>query len=125
MENYRFFDIDISRSGSKFATSVYRKITFTGLFTNFNSFIPRTYKKDIVSHLIPSIFTLAPPMHLKTFIHVHTLRLSGMAFPLLCSNALIIRRFLGHTFDSQPPDLTRLRYLSISYFINITWRLPH
>ena len=35
-----FLDVDITRSKGKFSTSVYRKPTFTGLFTNFHSFIP-------------------------------------------------------------------------------------
>ena len=43
-----FLDIDISRSESKLATSVYRKFTFTGLFTNFHSFIPNTNKTCLI-----------------------------------------------------------------------------
>ena len=53
-----FLDIDISRSQGKFSTSVYRKPTFTGLFTNFHSFIPLTYKQCLVSCLIHRIFNL-------------------------------------------------------------------
>ena len=53
-----FLDIDISRSQGKFSTSVYRKPTFTGLFTNFHSFIPLTYKRCLVSCLIHRIFNL-------------------------------------------------------------------
>ncbi len=32
-----FLDVDITRPNGKFSTSVYRKPTFTGLFTNFHS----------------------------------------------------------------------------------------
>ena len=39
-----FLDIEITRSNEKFSTSVYRKPTFTGLFTNFHSFVPLVYK---------------------------------------------------------------------------------
>ena len=46
-----FLDIVIFRSNGKFSTSVYRKPTFTGLFTNFHSFIPLTYKRSIISCL--------------------------------------------------------------------------
>ena len=53
-----FLDIDISRSSGKFTTSVYRKPTFTGLFTNFQSFIPLTYKRSLVSCLLHRIFNL-------------------------------------------------------------------
>ena len=53
-----FLDIDISRSESKFATSVYRKPTFTGLFTKFHSFIPNTHKQNLFSCLSHRIFNL-------------------------------------------------------------------
>ena len=35
-----FLDVEIFRSSGKFSTSVYRKPTFTGLFTNFHSAFP-------------------------------------------------------------------------------------
>ena len=54
-----FLDIDISRVvNGKLATSVYRKPTFTGLFTNFHSFIPLTYKCCLVSGLLNRIFNI-------------------------------------------------------------------
>ena len=53
-----FLDIDVSRSNGKFTTSVYRKPTFTGLFTNFHSFIPLNYKRSLVSCLLHRAFNL-------------------------------------------------------------------
>ena len=35
-----FLDIKIGRENNTFVTSVYRKPTFSGAFTNFESFIP-------------------------------------------------------------------------------------
>ena len=43
-----FLDITISRSNGSFITSVYRKPTFTGLFTNFESFLPVIYKRGLI-----------------------------------------------------------------------------
>ena len=51
-----FLDVEISRSNGKFSTSVYRKPTFTGLFTHFHSFIPLAYKRSLVSCLLHRIF---------------------------------------------------------------------
>ena len=44
--SFSFLDIKIIRNTEKkhFETSVYRKSTFSSVFTNFKSFIPRTYK---------------------------------------------------------------------------------
>ena len=39
-----FLDIKITRDNNKFMTSVYGKPTFSGVFTNFGSFIPKSYK---------------------------------------------------------------------------------
>ena len=41
-----FLDVQIDKNNKdKFLTSVYRKPTFTGLLTNFTSFVPLSYKK--------------------------------------------------------------------------------
>lgn len=47
-----FLDVEISRNAGKFTTKVYRKPTFTGLGMKFDSFIPNSYKKNIVSCLV-------------------------------------------------------------------------
>jgi hypothetical protein len=53
-----FLDVDITRLNGKFSTSVYRKPTFTALFTNFHSFIPLAYKQSLISCLLYRIFNL-------------------------------------------------------------------
>ena len=39
-----FLDVNIFREKVKFVTNVYRKKTFTGVYTDFSSFIPLEYK---------------------------------------------------------------------------------
>ena len=48
----------ITRSNGRFFSSVYRKPTFTGLFTNFRSFVPSVYKRALVYCLLHRIFHL-------------------------------------------------------------------
>ena len=50
-----FLDITITR---KFLTSVYRKPTFSGVFTNFESFIPEMHKRGLIETLLQRIFRL-------------------------------------------------------------------
>ena len=38
--NFSFLDVKICRENNKFTTSVFRKPTFSGVFTNFHGFIP-------------------------------------------------------------------------------------
>ena len=47
-----FLDIAIIREDKTFTTSVYRKPTFSGVYTHFDSFLPSNYKFD-------TIYTLA------------------------------------------------------------------
>ena len=43
-----FLDINIFRQKGKFVSKVYRKKTFSGVYDNFNSFIPETYKTGLI-----------------------------------------------------------------------------
>ena len=47
----RFLDIKIFRKNDKFATNVYRKKTFSGVYTNLRSFIPETFKTGLIKSL--------------------------------------------------------------------------
>ena len=56
-----FLDITITRENNKFVTSVYRKLTFNGLFTNFESFIssiPEMQKRGLIETLLHRSFRL-------------------------------------------------------------------
>ena len=53
-----FLDINIFRENEKFATNVYRKKTFSGVYTNFKSFIPETYKIGLIKSLLFRCFSL-------------------------------------------------------------------
>ena len=46
-------------SNGIFSTSVYRKPTFTGLFTNFDSFIPISYKRGLINTLLFRYFNIS------------------------------------------------------------------
>ena len=97
-----FLDIDISRSQGKFNTSVYRKPTFTGLFTNFHSFIPLTCKRCLVSCLIQRIFNLCSSSknyHTQLEVVRNLLKLNDFPSHMF---ERITRRFLDNTFDPKP-----------------------
>ena len=47
-----FLDNLIDRKDGKFITSVYRKPTFTGVYTHYQSFIPSVYKFGLISTLL-------------------------------------------------------------------------
>ena len=43
-----FLDVNVIRELGRFVTSVYRKPTFTGVYTHFDSFQPDTYRIGIL-----------------------------------------------------------------------------
>ena len=51
-------DAEISQENGKFVTTVYRKSTFSGVYTHFESFLPSTYKFDMLYTLVYRCFTL-------------------------------------------------------------------
>ena len=53
-----FLDVLVTREESGLITSIYRKPTFSGLYTNFNSFISDKYKTGLIYCLLFRIFTL-------------------------------------------------------------------
>ena len=61
-----FLDIKITRDKKKFITSVYRKTTFNGVFTNFGSFFPKSYKYNLLFTLLHRVFRLC-----SNFEHFH------------------------------------------------------
>ena len=53
-----FLDITITCENNKFVTSVYHKPTFSGVFTNFESFIPEMHKHWLIETLFHRSFRL-------------------------------------------------------------------
>ena len=47
-----FLDINVYRLSDKFFSSVYRKDTFSGVFTNYEAFLPDVYKMGLISTLL-------------------------------------------------------------------------
>ena len=54
-----FLDILIKNEGNRFSTSVYRKKTSIGLFTQFHSFTPMSYKIGLIRCLIHRAFKIS------------------------------------------------------------------
>ena len=53
-----FLDVEVSREGNKFATTVYHKTTFSGVYTYFDSFLPTKYKFSMIYTLVFRRFSI-------------------------------------------------------------------
>ena len=54
--SFSFLDVKTCRGNNRLTTSVCRKSTFSGIFTNFKSFIPTVYKFGLVYTLLHRCF---------------------------------------------------------------------
>ena len=70
-----FLDVLITRNDNSFVTSVYRKATFSGVFTNFFSFISIQFKASLISTLLYRCFHLTSSSEL---FHKEVERLRGI-----------------------------------------------
>ena len=53
-----FLDITIKRAIDKIKTSLFKKSTFSGVYMNFNSFLPTQYKKGLLQTLLHRTFNI-------------------------------------------------------------------
>ena len=96
-----FLDIKVIRFGDGFATSVYRKPTFSGVYTNYSSFLPEIYKSGLIRTLLFRLYTICSSWSL---IHMEIEHLRSVmrrnAYPdTLIDN--VIKRFLAHLFAEK------------------------
>ena len=93
-----FPDVKIFRENDKFVTSVFRKETSSGVYTNFISFIPLEYKFDLVHTLLNRCFNLSSDF-LKFYYEVDKLKkiLSKNAYPQKFIDKCI-EKFLNNMF---------------------------
>ena len=49
---FSFIDFKITRHNQQFKTSVYRKPTFSSVFTHYESYLDQTYKKSLIDTLL-------------------------------------------------------------------------
>ena len=58
-----FLDIDVYRGNNKFEISVHCKSKFSGVFTNYRSFITTEYKSSLITTLLYRSFTIVSDFH--------------------------------------------------------------
>ena len=51
-EKLSFLDVEVIRKQGKFTTTIYRKPTFSVVYSNFESFLPSDYKFGVVYTLV-------------------------------------------------------------------------
>ena len=98
-----FLDVLVTHDGSNFSTSLYRKKTFTGLYTEFSSLAPDKYKNNLISVLVYRAFHICSSY--QNF-HNEIVRIKEIlvknSFPRALTDR-IIKSFLDKRFAPRPP----------------------
>ena len=55
---FSFLDINIAHQNNRLKTSVYRKPTFSGVFTHYDSYIDQSYKKSLNFTLLSRCYSI-------------------------------------------------------------------
>ena len=101
-----FIDVLITRTSNGFKTSVYHKPTFSGVYSNFNSFISEEYKVGLIFTLLFRTFWTVSDFsrfhseayHLKKIFKKN-------AFPIKLIDSCI-KNFLNKRLTEKPVTLT-------------------
>ena len=105
-EQMPFLDVKVFRENGSFVTTVYRKETFTGVYTNFSSFIPLEHKLGLVYTLLHRCFCLVSYM---SKFHFENENLKEILLSNGYSNKFIdkcISKFMNKLYIKKPVMLT-------------------
>ena len=98
---HSFLDVKVNRQDNCFTTTVYRKPTFSGVFTNFYSFIPDVYKEGLMQTLLFRSFHLASSLskfHIEVTFLKEVLSRNGYPFKIIDR---CIKIFLDKQYKSE------------------------
>ena len=121
-----FLDVLVDRSKNCFATSIYRKPTFTGLGTNFFSYTPYKFKLNCIRTLIFRAYSLASDyvnFHLEVEFIKRFFQDNGYPVNLVDK---LVGTFLDRIYNREPPMSTVEKqkvYVSFPYFGPSTLKL--
>lgn len=101
-----FLDVNVTRLGSNFVTSVFRKPTFSGVYTHYDSFIPEVYKHNLLSTLLFRSHTICSDWKaIHGEISFLKVTLEKNAYPGHIVERMV-RKFLNKVCTSSPPTKT-------------------
>lgn len=121
-----FLDVNVYRDALKFSSTVHRKTTFSGVYTNFNSFLPVSYKRGLVSTLLYRAFSITSSYY-SLHLELEKLKIifSKNGYPRKFVDKCIYK-FFNKIFIERPPDEnqeTKKEFLIILPFLgSISWK---
>ena len=116
-----FLDVEVIREQGKFTTSIYRKPTFSGVYSNFERFLPSVYKFGMVYTLVYRCFRICSNW---TQFHTELIYLKGIfqknSYPKNFIDKCF-KRFLNnvHLVKENVPTVEKKRLLLVLPYLGI------
>ncbi|MCP4351129.1 MAG: hypothetical protein GY795_37160 [Desulfobacterales bacterium] len=98
-----FLDVSVTNDGVCFKTSVYRKPMFSGVYSNFDSFMPVSYKFGLVYTLVGRLYNICSSytqFHKEVVLLKSILARNGYCMSFIDS---VLRKFLNRIYRSTLP----------------------
>ena len=115
---FKFLNFKVIRENNVFTASVYRKPTFSGVYTHFYCYMPLNYKFSLVCTIVFASFTICfdrPKFHqetckMKDMVTVNSLltnvlKHSSMKYLFLKEQLKLLKRTKDHFFTLYGNDL--------------------
>ena len=99
-----FLDVKIEKSSNEFLTSVYRKLTFTGLYTNWNSFEPTKRKTNLVGILVHRALKICSKSKLQEELNQIRSILQQNGNPEIVTNSSIRNKISRFNLEPKGPQ---------------------
>ena len=87
---FSFLDVEFIREQGKFTTKIYRKPSFSGVYSNFESFLPSVYKFRMVYALVYKCFRICSNW---TQLHTEIIFLKGYFKKMVTLKTLLTNVF--------------------------------
>ena len=113
-----FLDVTVYRKDNKFETSVYRKPTFTGVGLRYDSFVPKSYKVNLISCLIHRAYEISSNWtnFQKDIVYLRQFFSSNFYPQFLFDN--VVNKYLNSTFCPKLPAMSVPKlpiFITLSY----------
>ena len=114
-----FLDINVQRTGNELHRSIYRKKTFTGLYTRFDSFCPMNQKLSTLKSLVARAVKLCTPELLEQEMDKLRSIFMNNGFPIKIINKYIQQAMTPMTKDTQEGTPRRVTF-KLPYIGNVS-----
>ena len=98
----RFFDVLVDNSESNLVTSTFRKLIRAGLYTKWNSFVPRRFRMNLIDCLLDCCYRMCSSYEIicDEFKQIKTMLSRNGYFTYVLDKC--IREFFNRKFTTKP-----------------------